>query len=61
MLCGKGAKSATPPVNATEQEQPDDINKVPVPGRSFKTKVMFWREVTFVGPHQADRQEDGAD
>ena len=53
--------SATPNVNAGEQEQPDDIDKVPVPGCSFETEMVIILKVAANRPYQADEQEDRTD
>src|SRR5215203_5999866 len=52
---------AAPDVDGDEQEQPDDVDEMPVPGRCFKTEMLARREVAFVGTVQADGQENGAD
>src|SRR5690349_11015990 len=52
---------AAPHVDGDEQEQPDDVDEVPVPGGRFEAEVLLRREVALVGADQADQQEDGAD
>ena len=47
----------TPPVDTAEEEEPDDINEMPVPGRRLKTKMLVRREVALVDTRQADRQK----
>jgi len=50
-----------PNIDRGKQEQPDDINEVPVPGRGFETKMMFLCEVAFHCTSKTDRQENGSD
>src|SRR3546814_956941 len=52
---------ATPHINDEEQEQPDDVDKVPVPGSSFKTEVLTRCKVSLMRADQIDDQENGAD
>lgn len=49
-----------PDVDGQEEEQPYDIDEVPVPGSSFEADMPRWRKVAFQGAEVADRQEDGA-
>ena len=49
-----------PDVDRQEEEQPYDIDEVPVPGSSFEADMPRWRKVAFQGAEVADRQEDGA-
>jgi len=53
--------STTPPVDPAEQEQPDDINKVPVPSGSLETDVRFSCKVTFRSANCAYQEEARAD
>src|SRR3546814_5761735 len=52
---------ATPHINDQEQEQPDNVDKVPVPGRSFKTEVLTRRKVSQMREDQIADQENGDD
>ena len=52
---------AAPHVDRGEQEQPDDVDEVPVPGGRFEAEMLPGREVAAVGADQADDQEDRAD
>src|SRR3546814_711249 len=52
---------ATPHINDQEQEQPDNVDKVPVPGSSFKTEVLTRCKVSLMRADQIDDQENGAD
>jgi len=57
-----GARRAgTPDVDGGEQEQPDHVDEVPVPGGGLEAEVLLGREMTLERPHQADEQEDRAD
>src|SRR5690606_36309797 len=53
--------SGTPDIDDGEQEQPDDVDEVPVPGRGLEPDVFLRREVSGIGPVEADDQEDRAD
>ena len=48
------------PVYEQIQAQPDDVNKVPVPGSAFKTEVIVGSEVTANQAEQNDGKEGGA-
>src|SRR3546814_17952 len=48
-------------INDQEQEQPDNVDKVPVPGSSFKTEVLTRCKVSLMRADQIDDQENGAD
>src|SRR5215475_4387127 len=60
-MAGGRAGAAEPDVDADEQEQPDHVDEVPVPGGKFEAEMLLRREVTSIGAEQADQQEDGAD
>src|SRR3546814_12526492 len=48
---------ATPHINDQEQEQPDNVDKVPVPGSSFQTEVLTRCKVSLLRPdHTADQE-----
>src|ERR1700722_4962834 len=49
------------PVNADEQEQPDDIDEMPVPGGGFEPEMAFGRKLVGPGAEPAHDQETGAD
>src|SRR5574337_1969624 len=51
----------TPNIDAAEQEQPHDVDKVPIPGRKLEADVMARRELPQERPDQANGQEDHAD
>ena len=55
------AASAAPDVDCEEQEQPYNVNEVPVPSSGFETDVLLLREVTTLQTEQADQQEDRSD
>src|SRR5688500_6436639 len=50
-----------PPVDADEQEQPDDVDEMPIPGGRFQAEMMVRLEVALRRAPQAHRQEDRAD
>src|SRR3546814_13237307 len=52
---------ATPHINDQEQEQPDKVDKVPVPGSSCKTEVLTRGQVSLMRADQIDDQDNGAD
>src|SRR3546814_8172088 len=52
---------ASPPIDADEEEQPDHVDEVPVPGRRLEAEVVIRLEVAGAGPEEADDEEDGAD
>src|SRR6516165_11241151 len=57
-----GKLCARPPdIYAGEQEQPDHVNKVPVPRGELEAEVLFWSEMAEIGADQADDQECRAD
>ncbi len=55
------APSASPPVDAAEQEQPDHIDEMPVPGRGLEAEMMGRREMAGPRPEEADDQEGRSD
>src|SRR5262249_39774159 len=58
----RGKLCARPPdIYAGEQEQPDHIDKVPVPGGELEPEVLSRGEMTEIGADQADDQECRAD
>src|ERR1700761_5492759 len=56
-----GLRTVTPDIDADEQEQPDPVDEMPVPGGEPEAEMLLWREVAGIGACQADDQEDGAD
>src|SRR5688500_10177945 len=52
---------AAPDIDGDEQEQPHDVDEVPVPGGRLEPEMLLGGEVALVGADQADGQEDGAD
>src|SRR5205085_7498182 len=56
-----GLGAAAPDIDADEQEQPDHVNEMPVPGGEFEAEMLGRREMAGHGAEQADSQEDGAD
>src|SRR5215475_1130655 len=53
--------AGSPDIYASKQEQPDNVDEVPIPGREFEAEVLFRREVTSHSTKQADDQENRAD
>ena len=53
--------SAAPDIDRCEQEQPDHVDEVPIPGGGLEADMIFRREVAAQNPHQADEQEDRAE
>src|SRR3546814_959422 len=49
---------ASPPIDADEEEQPDHVDEVPVPGRRLEAEVVIRLEVAGAGPEEADDEED---
>src|SRR5687768_57302 len=50
-----------PDIDAGEQEQPDHVDEVPVPGGELEAEMLGRRELAHVGTDQAHGEEDGAD
>ena len=50
-----------PDVDAGEEEEPDHINKVPVPSCGFKSDMSFGCEVPCLKAEEANREEDRTD
>src|SRR5262245_4799838 len=52
------ARSArTPDVNARKQEDPHDVDEMPVPGGELETEMLSRREVSEIGAEQTDDQK----
>ena len=47
-------------INKQKQTQPDDINKMPVPSRSFKAEAIIRLKVTFDRTEQHDQEHERA-
>src|SRR6059058_1696322 len=60
-MAGRGRRAHPPPVNADKQEQPHDVNKVPVPGRRLEPEMVVRLEMPLRRAPQADREKDRAD
>src|SRR5262245_4825888 len=58
---GGEAQAAAPPVDPDEQEQPDHVDEVPVPGGRLEADMLVRPERRVICAHHADREEDGAD
>src|SRR5438067_617486 len=58
----RGVTAARAPhVDAGEQEQPHDVDEVPVPGGELEPEMLGRREVAAQRTQQADDEENGAD
>src|SRR5438552_15255195 len=51
----------TPNINAGKEEQPDDVDEMPVPGRGLEAEMLLGAEVALERAEQADGQEYGPD
>src|SRR5215475_8173201 len=60
---GRGGVLAarTPDINAGEQEQPDHVDKMPVPSCELEAEMLLGAEMAEEGTDQAHGQEDRAD
>src|SRR3546814_13576099 len=54
-------RSAAPDIDDDDEEQPHDVDEVPVPGGGFETEMLLRGEMTLIGAQEADDQEDRAD
>src|ERR1043166_8424119 len=54
-------QTRAPDIDAGEQEQPDHVDEVPVPGGELEAQMLLRREVAGIGAPQAHAQEDSAD
>src|SRR5262249_14692003 len=50
-----------PHIDACEQEQPDDVDEMPIPGGEFEAEMLRGSEMAEIGANQAHDQEGGAD
>src|SRR5687768_12897227 len=55
------AARIAPDVDAGEEEQPDHVDEMPVPGGGLEAEMLFRPEMALQRADQADGQEDGAD
>src|SRR6516165_5074978 len=55
------AAALAPPIDAHEEEQPDDVDKMPIPGRRLEAKVVIRFEMASPGPVEAHDQKRGSD
>src|SRR6266849_5780210 len=51
----------TPNIDTGEQEQPNHVDKVPVPGGELESEMLGRSEMAEIGANQADDQECRAD
>src|SRR5467141_3890939 len=54
-------RTVTPYIYAGEQEEPHDVNEVPVPGGKFKPQMLLGRELPGQGTNEAHDQEKRPD
>src|SRR5260221_14570624 len=45
-----GGRAAAPPVDADEEEEPDDVDEMPVPGRRLEAEMVVRLEMAEIGP-----------
>ena len=48
----------TPDIDRREQEQPDYVNEVPVPGGELEAEMLAGGELTEIGAVETNREED---
>src|ERR1700722_13282296 len=56
-----GVRAPTPDIDAGKQEQPHDVDEMPVPGGELEAEMLRRRELPRRGTDQADDEEDRAD
>src|SRR5215213_8212598 len=56
-----GSSGRSPDVNACEEEEPDHIDEVPIPGRRLKTEMLIGPEVAGKSAKEAHDEEDRSD
>src|SRR3546814_4580393 len=61
LVRGDRRAPAAPDIDDDEEEQPHDVDEVPIPRRGFETEMLLRGEMARIGPHEADDQEDRAD
>src|SRR5229473_2441708 len=54
-------RTVTPYIYAGEQEEPHDVNEVPVPGGKFKAQMLLGRELPGQGTNEAHDQKNRPD
>src|SRR6266436_1184103 len=60
-MSGGLRRTVTPYIYAGEQEEPHDVNEVPVPGGKFKPQMLLGRELPGQGTNEAHDQENRPD
>src|SRR5436190_10275302 len=61
MRVGHGLGAVAPDIDADEQEQPDHVDEMPIPGGEFEAEVLGGAEMAGIGARQANDQEYGSD
>lgn len=54
-------QTATPPVDPAEQEQPYDVDEMPIPGGSLEADMLFRFEMGSIDSVETNSEERGAD
>ncbi len=54
---GKRCTPVAPDIDGEEEEQPDDVNEMPVPGSGFEAEMLLRGEVAGKRAEQADDQK----
>src|SRR5262249_16716602 len=57
MLRGMRDAGRTPHINARKQENPDDVDKMPVPGGKLETEMLGGSEMSKIDTNEAHDQE----
>src|SRR5215203_6782390 len=57
LMRGGRMRSRAPHIDAGEQEQPDHVDKVPIPGGELKAEMLRRCEVAEIDPDQTDDEE----
>src|SRR6185312_8568165 len=58
---GADGAAAAPPVDADEQEQPDDVDEMPIPGRRLEAEMVVRPEMPGARAEEIHSEEAGAD
>src|SRR3546814_10989685 len=57
-VCSSDLAPAAPDIDDDEEEQPPDVDEVPVPGGGFETEMLLRGEMNLIGAPEADDKED---
>src|SRR5205085_8259922 len=61
VMDGDRRVAGAPPVDAEEQEDPDDVDEMPVPGGGLEAEMLVGLELALHRAEQADQQEGRSD